>query len=132
MGWLKQRFQCPADAERHYFSSVDQSSTEQQLCSRDRIEQQLSVMSRSFSNLCAVAYGVCVPEDFILLSAKAMMNLKECHRSNVLYSIAKGLGVLRSDGSDSRFPMKRMPMGLLEYMAGFFEAEEMRKVSNNQ
>ena len=72
--------------------------------------------------------GVEVSGDFIELSAKAMVHLKESKRTNVLYSLAKDLGTLRCDESDTRFPTKRMPLGLLEYMVNFFEAEEMRKV----
>ncbi len=60
-----------------------------------------------------------------------MVNLKSNQRHNVLYSLAKGFAIMRQDKSDTRFPMKKMPMGLLEYMAGFYEAQEMRKVSNS-
>ena len=72
-----------------------------------------------------------VPNDFIELAVKAMIHLKENHRSNVLYNLVKGLGVMRQDKSDTRFPMIVMPMGLLEYMVNFYNAEEMRKVSGN-
>ena len=44
----------------------------------------------------------------------AMANLRHNARSNVLYNLAKGMGTPRADGSDSRFPVKRMPMGLIE------------------
>ena len=46
----------------------------------------------------------------------------------MLYNIAKGFGEMREDHFDSRFPTDRMPMELLEYMAGFFAVDEMRKV----
>ena len=35
-----------------------------------------------------------------------MVHLKESNPSNVLYSLAKGLGTLRCDESDTRFPTK--------------------------
>ena len=89
-----------------------------------------SSLSRSFSQYCASS-GVEVPNDFIELAVKAMVHLKENHHSNVVYNLAKGLGVMCLDKSDTRFPMKVMPMGLLEYMVNFFNAEEMRKVSRN-
>ena len=47
---------------------------------------------------------------------------------NVLYNLAKGLGTPRLDGSDSRFPAKRMPMGLVEYATNFFVADKMQQV----
>jgi len=37
-----------------------------------------------------------------------------------MYNLTKGLGTQRADGSDSRFPTKCMPMGLIEYEAEFF------------
>jgi len=46
-------------------------------------------------------------------------------RSNVLYNLAKGVGTLRGDSSDSRFPM---PMGLVEYAANFFVSDNLQKV----
>ena len=90
---------------------------------------QLEFMSKFFSQYALVNHCLTVPEDFLILSAKAMAQLKHSDRSNVLYNLAMGLGTLRDDGSDSRFPTRRMPMGLVEHMANFFVAEEMRKVS---
>ena len=55
-----------------------------------------------------------------------MQNLKEAERVNVIYNLSKGLSVQRSDGSDTLFPRKRMPMGLLEFMSA---ASDSRKVS---
>ena len=57
-----------------------------------------------------------------------MAQLKHNERSNVLYNLAKGLGTPRLDGSDSRFPAKRMPMGLVEYATNFFVADKMQQV----
>ena len=79
-------------------------------------------------SLCKSAYGLEVPNDFIILATKAMIHLKGSKWSNVLYNIAKRFGEMREDQSDYRFPTDRMPMGLLEYMAGFFAVDEMRKV----
>ena len=36
---------------------------------------------------------------------------------NVLYNLAKGMGTLRDDKEDSRFPIKHMPISLVEYAA---------------
>ena len=57
-----------------------------------------------------------------------MIHLKHCHRSNVIYLLAKALGTMRPDQSDSLLPAKRMPMGLIEYSAKFFTASSTRQV----
>ena len=49
-------------------------------------------------------------------------------RTNVVYYLANSIATPREDGSDSRLPTKQMPMGLIEHIANFFSAEEMRKV----
>ena len=59
---------------------------------------------------------------------QAMLHLKQCDRSNILYSLAKGLGTLKPDGSDSKFPAKRMPAGLLKHMVNFFAADSLSLV----
>ena len=64
--------------------------------------------------------GITVPEDFLILAAKAMSQLKKNKRSNIIYNLAKGLGTPRLHGNDSMFPTKRMPMGLVEYVINFF------------
>ena len=74
-------------------------------------------------------YHIAIPNDFLCLAVKAMHRLKNVGRTNVLYSIAKGIGTPREDGDDSRLPTKRMPMGLLEYTANFFAASTMQQVN---
>ena len=64
------------------------------------------------------------------LSASAMSRLSKTGLSNVIYTLAKGVGTKRSDGSDSCFPSKRMTMGLVEYAANFFAAPEINTVRN--
>ena len=122
---MKPKFATPEDASEHYFSQPPTTST---TMSKEHPDRQLCEMSATFSSLCQTHFGLDVPVDFLVLSAKAMNRLQEGKRSNVLYNIAKGCGEMRPDGSDSRFPTTRMPMGLLEYIAGFFTADEMRKV----
>lgn len=51
------------------------------------------------------------------------MGMKHLESTNVLYELAKGLGTMHPDGSDSYFPTSRMPMGLLQYMVNFFNAK---------
>ena len=43
--------------------------------------------------------------------------------------MAKTIGTIREDGSDSRFPVKRMSMGLVEYIASFFAADNLQSAS---
>ena len=124
MAYLKPKFPTPADASAHYFTQPLHPNSGQSAT----LDEQLCGLSAAFSSVCHSLFSVDVPEDFLVLSARAMNRLHQVKRSNVLYNIAKGLGNMRPDGSDSVFPSTRMPMGLLEYMAGFFTAEEMRKV----
>ena len=46
-----------------------------------------------------------------------MQHLKACNRANVIYGMAKALGI---KCQDSLLLAKRMPMGLLEYLSNFF------------
>lgn len=71
---------------------------------------------------------VSVPDDFIEQCLRDMARLKEFEKYNVVYGLVHGLGMMRDDGSDSRLPVLRMPMGMLEYIISFFEAESINKV----
>jgi len=42
-----------------------------------------------------------------------MLQLANNNHSNVLYNLVKVIGTTREDGSDLRFPVKRMPIGLV-------------------
>ena len=89
---------------------------------------QLDEISKFFSSYVLVNFAVTVPNDFLSLAAKAMVQLKHNNCSNVLYKLAKCMGTLRRDSDDSKFPMNRMPMGLVEYIADFFMSDELRQV----
>ena len=45
-----------------------------------------------------------VPPDFLQLVASGMQHLHAAVRSNSIYLLAKALGTLRKDGSDSQIP----------------------------
>ena len=92
-------------------------------------DEQLQLCGELFSQICSShpAHTI-VPGDFMALSLKAMNNLKESGRRNVLYELALGLGSLRPDGTPL-FPIDRMPMGLLEYMVNFFASSNISEVS---
>ena len=69
-----------------------------------------------------------MPQDFLQLVVSCLNNFHDRKRSNVIYFLAKGIGTLRSDGSDTVFPLKRMPFGLVEYAANFFVAKSLQQV----
>ena len=91
-------------------------------------QQQMASVLAAFCDL-ARLHDVIVPADYLENSIKAMKCLKECGRSNVLYLLAKSLATPRSDGKGSKFPITRMPMGLLEYLVNFFDADNLQNVS---
>ena len=91
---------------------------------------QLVVLSELFVMLTKDELNISVLEDFLLYAAKTMVQLKANGRGNVLYKLAKGIGSLREDGQESRFPIKRMPMGLIEHHADFFAADNLQSVCN--
>ena len=72
--------------------------------------------------------GINVPDDFLSYAAKAMFQLRLGQRTNVLYNLPKGIGTLRADNSDYRFPTKQMLMRLIEYSANFFACDDLHKV----
>ena len=82
-------------------------------------EQHMMTVLAAFSDIACVS-GINVPSDYLDYSLKAMKRLKESGRSNVLYSLARSLATPRSDGTGSKFPTTRMPIGLLEYLVNFF------------
>lgn len=90
----------------------------------------LQAMSVAFSKYCRQELGVEVCDDFLHLSSSAMFRLTAGNRSNVVYNLAKGIGTCRRDSTESRFPVGKMPMGLVEYTANFFAAEDINSVDN--
>ncbi|XP_065887166.1 uncharacterized protein [Dysidea avara] len=91
-------------------------------------DTQLQTLSGLFSSYLLSCHDLQVPDDFLCHSANAMLQLRLNKCTNVLYNLAKGMGTLREDNTDSKFPMKRMPMGLVEYAASFFACDDLREV----
>ena len=58
-----------------------------------------------------------------------MVRLKKGQQSNVIYNLARGVGTECPDQTDSRFPVSRMPLGLVEYVTDFFVAEDINMVA---
>jgi hypothetical protein len=74
--------------------------------------------------------SICGP-DYLVYSVKAMKQLKSVGRTNFLFALAKGLGTLRSCGTDSLFPSKRIIAGLFDYSANFFNSVNVSQVRLN-
>lgn len=91
-------------------------------------ESRLPLLSEVFSAYMLTMFKLSVPNDFLHLAASAMLQLSNNGRTNVLYNLAKGMGTLRQDKEDSRFPIKCMPMGLVEYTAQFFAFDSLQQV----
>ena len=92
------------------------------------IDSQLPLLSEVFSAYLLTVFKLSVPNYFLHLAASAMLQLANNGRTNVLYNLAKGIGTLRQDEEDTRFPVKRMPMGLVEYTAQFFASDNLQQV----
>ena len=90
--------------------------------------RSLESLSAMFSKHCIENLHLEVPNDFLKLSASAMVRLKNNCQTNVVYNLATGVGTGRSDGNDSCFPVTRMPMGLVEYVANFFTITDINQV----
>lgn len=82
--------------------------------------EQIDLLSDMFTSIGSLNYSLSIPNDFLKLSLDGMMNLEAAGRHNLIYGLAKGFATPRPDGSDSCFPTKRMPIGLLQYMIEFF------------
>ena len=144
-GLLRKRFQSPTAAESHYFP-LKLVASEAAAVGREVLiapvlhgedvsgltpEQTLLILSNILKTY-SITTGQpnLVPaDDFIQLSLSAMAHLKSCGRSNVIYGLVKCLGTMRSDGSDSLLPAKRMPLGLIEHCVDFFSAPSSHTVT---
>ena len=95
-------------------------------------DQQCAVLSQLFATFLKQNTSTrCPPSDFLELVVRGMTHLQQCGRSNVIYMLAKALGTMRPDQSDSLLPAKRMPMGLIEYVVLYFTASSTRQVCNH-
>lgn len=141
-------FISPAQAEKHYDNSQKATATTssaiastpsrpistlgecKQLIAVLPREEQLSVLVELFSWLDTAQHDdqPLFPPDFLNFVFCAAQQLRDCGRLNVLYLLAKCLATIRPDRSDSVIPVKRMPMGLLEYTIGFFTVNSIQQV----
>lgn len=157
---LSKKFKTPVDAEHYYesHSAPSESLSISQIDSQDQVltstplveptpggiarncrhsllhlqpEQQLEVLSLLFSEYCSQhPMSLRVSSDFLKVMMCGMKYLNECGRTNVIRSLIQVLGTMRPDGSDSLMPVKRMPMGLIEYCVNFFNSSSLNKVDH--
>ena len=110
--------------------SYSQSASDDVIYMPNASEQSsISTLSQTFSAHCKKSLQLDVPVDFLAYAGTAMARLKENGRANVVYNLVKGVGKDRPDSSNSRFPVSRMPMGLIEYATNFYIAENINQVS---
>ena len=95
-------------------------------------ETQLPLLSEVFSGYMLTTFKLSVPNDFLPHAASAMLQLSNNGWTNVLHNLAKGMGTLRNDKEDSRFPIKCMPMDLVEYTAQFFAFDNLQQVKEHR
>lgn len=115
------------ESDPHAASRIDAHSIKSAVSQYDEFTQ-LEIISEMFSAY-AHSQGVSVSNDFLRLFLQASNHLKNCNRINVVYGLAKVIGTLRLDKTDSLLPARRMPMGLVEYLVQFFSADNLTKVS---
>ena len=139
---LRKKFKSPEEAERFYFpvkmiasesmtEAVEISITPSLLPCKNVCEsdEQLQLVSKLYKSYCSTYSNTAPPYDFLKLALSAMEHLQSCGWSNVLYKLAKAVGTMRCDQSDSLLPAKRMPMGLLEHCVNFFCSPSSQGVS---
>ena len=118
----------------HFRDNSSQTDTS----SGDSVVQMKSVLATIAEDERATVVGelmqfiappnVTVPLDFIAHALAGMETLKEAGRPNILAGLAKALDTKRADGSDSRMPVSKMPVGLIEYAASFFSSDSLHQV----
>ena len=136
-GSLKKKFDTPKEAEKFYRtgSTSGRKDCGSQACLSTESpsavvgdNMSLKQVSVWLSSYCKRELDITVPEDFLSIATSAMVRLSKCQRSNVVYNLAKGISKMRTDGSDSCFPVLRMPMGLVEYLTSFYTSDNLNRV----
>ena len=112
------------------FTNADaQMESIRKLLAKLLVPEQLHILSVLFSSYAHEHHNVSIPETFLELTMNGSRHHRKCSRSNVICGLARGVGCMRNDGSDSRLPAKRTPMGMLEYTINFFNADHITKVN---
>ena len=66
--------------------------------------------------------------EFVSTAVRAMLNLKEAGRSNMIRGLVNCVGLEGSAGQRTRLPLDRMPTGYIEYQIQFFNASHSSTV----
>ena len=77
---------------------------------------------------CGDDYKAFVPIDFLELCCKSFKVLRDNKKDNILYHLAKGLGLQREDGTVPRLPIHRMPFGMLSYNIRYFSSKTVNRI----
>ena len=100
-------------------TNLDRIATAISLLKMVSDEELMRIISSLFQQFALTKYDVHIPADFLQLSLITVKHLNQCGHSNVVYGVAKAIGAMQPDRSDSRLPSRRMLMGLLEYVVNF-------------
>ena len=99
------------------------------ICLEDCRQIPISKFCPSCSRLiCQLFCCLLFQKIFCVIVRLAIVRLHEGGCTNILYSLAKGIGTSRPDGSDALFPIKQIAMGSVEYIALFFVTDNLQKV----
>lgn len=122
-------------------SPADGNQLDTSVCSLSSEDQVLEVLSTlddeklkyvadaSFLKL-ALRVGIDTnPGNFATLSVKAMKQLQNQRKNNLLYKFAFCIATPRPGSEEALFPLKRMPFGLVEYQIEFFSSTNITQVS---
>jgi len=92
------------------------------------LEENFLILSQLFSEIMQEKYAIKMSSDFLKIAAAAMVHLQDCNRANIIDLLARALGSMRADGSDSLLPARRVPTGLIKHTTNFFNAEHVNEV----
>ena len=93
--------------------------------------EQLQAISQQFELHAYNYHGISIPDNFLALVLSSRNHLMVHKRRDVITDMVKVIGTMRHDNSDSLLPVKRMPMGLLEYILSFYASDTKNAVRVN-
>jgi hypothetical protein len=92
---------------------------------------EVTALNKLFEVYAWSQHGLSIPDDFLQLVIQAKDHLVQNHRRDVVSDLVQVIGTMRKDSSDSLLPVRRMPMGLLEYMLAYYAADTKNGVSSS-
>lgn len=85
---------CETQTSPPQFSSCEAQTVITVKPSSETADIELRALSQGFSEICHNQFDLHVPDDFLIHAGTSMANLAKNGRSNVLYSLAKGIGTM--------------------------------------